>query len=95
MTWATFRRTEFQFVAGEPRVLAWAGRQRSFCPACGSPLTFRNDGESDEIDVTVCSLDDPTCVTPADHTWSEDQLPWIQLSDGLPRFPRGRTSLST
>jgi hypothetical protein len=50
--------------------------------------------EADEIDVTVCSFDEPAKVTPADHTWVEDRLPWIQLADGLPTYRRKREGKS-
>jgi hypothetical protein len=42
--------------------------------------------DADEVDVTVCSFDQPAAVTPADHTWVEDRLPWIRLADDLPHF---------
>ena len=90
VTWASFRRTNFHIVCGEPRELSWAGRVRSFCPICGTPLTFTTSGDADEIDVTVCSFDHPERITPADHTWTEDRLPWIRLADDLPAFARQR-----
>jgi hypothetical protein len=92
VTWASFHRSEFHFTAALPRELHWASRVRAFCAGCGTPLTFMSSAEADEVDVTVCTFDDPAVVTPADHTWTEDQLPWIQLSDGLPKFPRERTA---
>jgi hypothetical protein len=90
VTWASFARPGLRFVVGEPREFSWAGRLRSFCPRCGTPLTFMADSSAEEVDVTVCSFDDPTAVTPTDHTWIEDRLSWICLSDGLPTYPRGR-----
>jgi hypothetical protein len=40
VTWASFRRSDFQFTKRKPVEIAWAGRVRSFCAACGSALTF-------------------------------------------------------
>lgn len=88
VTWASFRREGFRFTQGEPRILKWAGRLRSFCPACGTPLTFMASPETDEVGVTICSLDHPETISPGDHTWMEDRLPWIQVADGLPAYPR-------
>src|SRR5438309_8313720 len=62
VTWASFRRKDFRFVKGQPREIEWARRRRSFCPQCGTPLTFISG--PDEVDVTVCSFDDPARVTP-------------------------------
>jgi hypothetical protein len=90
VTWASFRRSEFRFTKGQPRDVSWAGRIRSFCAACGTPLTFITGPDADEIDVTVSSFDRPDAVSPADHTWVEDRLPWIQLADGLPEHRQGR-----
>jgi hypothetical protein len=90
VTWASFRREAFRFTAGNPREIAWAGRVRSFCPDCGTPLTFLSGPDAGEIDVTVCSFDEPDRVSPADHTWIEDCLPWIRLADQLPAFRQER-----
>jgi len=54
-----------------------------FLPGLWYPLTFLAGPDADEVDVTVCSFDQPTTVAPADHTWVEDQLPWIHLADDL------------
>jgi hypothetical protein len=90
VTWASFSRRSFRFTSGQQRELRWAGRLRSFCPDCGTPLTFLAGPDADEVDVTVCSFDQPTTVAPADHTWVEDQLPWIHLADNLPIYRQKR-----
>ena|SRR6516225_4635850 len=90
VTWASFQRVAFRFTRGEPRVVPWAGRLRSFCSACGTPLTFVTTAQAEEVDVTVCSFDHPEKVTPADHTWVDDRLPWIRLDDKLPAYAQKR-----
>ena len=90
VTWASFRRAEFRFIKGRPRDVSWAGRIRSFCATCGTPLTFMTGSDADGIDVTVSSFDRTEAVTPIDHTWVEDRLPWIHLADGLPEHRQGR-----
>lgn len=92
VTWASFKRIEFRFVTGKPRELEWAGRIRSFCPQCGTPLTFIANRDAEEVAVTVCSLDSPETITPADHTWVQDRLPWIHLADGLPAYAQAKQS---
>lgn len=94
VTWASFRRKHFRFAIGQPRELNWAGRVRSFCPQCGTPLAFLAGPHAEEVDVTVCTFDDPTSVTPADHTWTEDQLPWLRLADDLPTHKQNRQNHS-
>ncbi|HEY5705305.1 MAG TPA: GFA family protein [Terrimicrobiaceae bacterium] len=90
VTWASFRRDHFRFLREQPNELSWAGRVRSFCSHCGTPLTFFTEPDSEEIDVTVCSFDRPETVTPADHTWVEDRLDWIRLADDLPGYRQAR-----
>jgi len=91
VTWASFRRRDFLFTKGESREFAWAERFRAFCAQCGTPLTFTAERDANEIDVTVCTFDDPGAVLPADHTWTEDRLRWIHL-DELPAHERQRPS---
>jgi len=86
VTWATFRRGAFKLLTGLPKGLRWAGRWRTFCPYCGTPLTFLTRPDAPEIHVTVCSFDDPASVTPCNHAWIEDRLRWIRLVDSLPRY---------
>lgn len=90
VTWASPRRGDFVFTKREPHERA--GRFRSFCRHCATPLLFRASPEADEIDVTVCSFDDPNAVSPADHTWTGDRLQWVYLDD-LPADERRRHSL--
>ena len=90
VTWASFRRSDFRVTQGEMREITFVGRLRSFCPRCGSSLTFRSTPEADEIDVTVCTFDHPEVISPTDHIWVEDQLPWIEITDELPAHLQNR-----
>jgi Uncharacterized conserved protein len=92
VSWASFRSEHFAFTAGEPARFASSARAvRTFCSRCGTPLTFQLHDTPEEIDVTICSLDDPERVVPQDHTWTRSQLPWIKLADELPRYETART----
>jgi hypothetical protein len=90
VTWASFLRQNFRVTRGEMREISFAGRVRSFCPQCGSSLAFQFSPEIDEIDLTVSCFDHPELISPADHIWVQDRLPWIKLSDGLPAHARYR-----
>lgn len=89
VSWLSVRREDFALLAGAP---VWyrstPQAERGFCGQCGSQLLFRSGSE--ELDVTICSLDQPEALQPEDHTWTRRQLPWIQLADGLPRHPQAR-----
>ena len=88
--WATFARSELHVTRGtlaqyrsSPMVL------RGFCAACGTSLTFLNAGRTDDIDLTLASLDEPQRLAPTMHLWVQDKLPWVSIADGLPQYPAG------
>jgi hypothetical protein len=62
---------------------------RSFCPRCGTALTFQSSHTPGEVDISVCSLDAPEQVQPRDHTRTSAKLSWVELGD-LPAFPEQR-----
>jgi hypothetical protein len=94
VAWVTFPRGAFAFVKGTPvRYRSSPPVLRSFCGACGTPLTYEHADFPDGVDVTTASLDDPERFPPADHTWTSHHLSWLPLSDPLPRFPRTRHEL--
>jgi hypothetical protein len=91
VAWFTVPAASFQVVAGNPTDLRSSVHgTRTFCPRCGTPLTFRSTHAPGELDVTTCSLDDPGILPPKDHTWTRAQLPWIRLGDRLPTYPEAR-----
>ena len=61
------------------------------CAQCGTQLTFETEDFPNEIDVTICSLDDPESVRPKDQTWLSSKLSWVVLDN---RLPQHRTSQS-
>src|SRR5205823_9627395 len=73
---------------GEPRKIAHANRIRSFAACCGTHLFFEENKDSDTIDVTIASLDDPAPFAPKKAIWLEDKLPWVTIDESLPSFPK-------
>lgn len=57
--------------------------ERGFCPACGTPLTFRYL-DSDMINVSIGSLDRPAEVPPGKQYGTESRLPWFGELAALP-----------
>lgn len=57
--------------------------RRGRCDSCGTPLTFRYP-DSDRIDLTVGSLDDPALVRPTSHFGAESRVPGWLAEDDLP-----------
>lgn len=94
LTWMEIPRARFQWLQGTlGHVDSRPGVRRGFCRDCGTPLTWeRTDADDPVVDLTACSLDDPSGIEPEDHIWCDRMLPWVRLADGLPRYPRERTS---
>ena len=91
VAWFSVRRSDFQVVQGAPtRFRSTPKGMRSFCPHCGTQLTFEHDDALDELDVTTCGLDDPERVPPKDHTRTSSKLGWVKLADNLPEYREGR-----
>lgn len=91
VAWFSVASDEVEFLSGTPtRFRASSHATRSFCPTCGTQLTFVDDASPGETDITTCSLDQPEAVPPRDHTFTGSQLAWLRLDDGLPRYRRSR-----
>jgi hypothetical protein len=90
----SIKRAEFRVTQGTPKSFASsAWGTRSFCPDCGTQLTFLNSESPDEIDVTTCSLDTPESVPPTDHVRTARMLSWIRLADDLPKHKGKRAPI--
>jgi hypothetical protein len=81
-------RTDVSVTKGELRKVAHAGRIRCFAACCGTHLFFEQTKDSDVVDVTIASLDDPASFAPRKAIWLEDKLPWVTLDKSLPQFQK-------
>jgi hypothetical protein len=91
VAWITVARDDFAFTQGQPRSYRSSERVvRTFCPTCGTPLTYANDEYPAALDVTTASLDEPERFPPRDHVWTSHALPWLELVDTLPRHEKFR-----
>jgi hypothetical protein len=71
---------------GEARKIAYENRIRSFAACCGTHLFFEDSKDSDTIDFTIASLDDPTPFAPQKVIFLEDKLPWVVIDESVPSF---------
>ena len=88
LTWVTVAAARFAVTRGTPATYRSSeNAERRFCPACGSQLTFWSDAHTDEMDVSLGTLDHPEDL-PADwHTWAKSRLSWLRLDDHLAAYP--------
>lgn len=93
VAWVTVPAATFRLLSGTPNTFRSSDHgTRTFCPQCGTPLTFQSARFPDELDLTICSLDRPELVTPKDHTYVRSKLHWVVLGDGLPTHMESRPS---
>ncbi len=91
VAWVTFEKAGFAFVKGRPSEFASSPPVlRTFCAACGTPLTYQHQDHVASIDITTCSLDEPDAFAPTHHSWLSHDLAWLRFGDGLPAHQEWR-----
>jgi hypothetical protein len=91
VAWVTFATEAFQFTSGAPVEYASSPKvRRRFCGACGTPLTFEHADIPGFVDITTCSLDDPSAFPPTHHSWLSHDVSWVKFGDGLPTYEQSR-----
>ncbi len=92
VTWGSVKTEHFQLLSGELRKVHYADRFRYFASCCGTQISFRDREDSEWIDVTICSLDDPGPFPPEKTIWVEDKLRWATSNPFRPTFRQGSQS---
>ena len=78
--WVTVARDGFRWTGAEPALYrSTASAERSFCPTCGSKITFVHDDLPDEVDIAVGSLDDVEQGYPLLQIHGESRVPVAQF----------------
>ena len=91
VAWLTFPKSRMRWSKGKPVAFRSSPPvRRTFCGACGTPLTYTHERSPKAIDVTTCSLDAPDAFPPTHHSWLSDDLAWVRFGDRLPTFPKFR-----
>ena len=89
VTWFAVPRDQFEWVAGDDRLVRRASSDhgtRSFCGDCGSPLFYESTRRPDTIDIALASMDAPIDRAPQMHAYFSDRASWVHVEDSLPRF---------
>ena len=88
VAWVAFHRGGFRFVRGAPHAVKASERAtRRFCGDCGTALTFEYSADTQTIDVTIASLDDPSSTEPLYEIWTSSKPPWLHLEGDGPHYP--------
>ena len=88
-TWLGVPVTACHFTGAQPYVYGSSpGARRMFCHFCGTPMAFKIDRYRDETHFYTASLEHPEAFQPEYPAHEDEQMPWIKLSDVLPRHRR-------
>ena len=88
-------RKDLVVTKGEPRKFPYTNRIRSFATCCGTHLFFEDGEDSENIDITIASLDDPAPFAPQKAIFLEDKLPWVVIDESIPSFQTAPKTLTT
>ena len=61
--------------------------RRQHCTDCGSQITYQYEGWPDETHLYATGLDDPSAFQPEAHFHYAEKLPWLSITDDLPKYP--------
>jgi len=86
VAWTFFRSGALEWKQGEPKMIRFAERERSFCGDCGTPLMFFDPALPHLFEVSTCSLDEPEKCPPTDQCWLVDAVGWSDALHDLPRY---------
>ena len=83
-TFLNLRKDELRWLGAQPTYYASSKiARRGFCNRCGTPLTFEYL-DSERMDISVGSLDDPGAFRPTTHFGVESRIASWHTNDGLP-----------
>jgi hypothetical protein len=90
VAWAAFTEDDFKIVEGEAKTYNSSGSaMRSFCPACGTGLYYRNaDMLPGIVDIQSVTLDDPSAFAPEAHIQTAERIEWMANAHRLAEFER-------
>jgi len=93
VVWAGFDYADFQIIRGQPSEYRSSPHViRTFCPSCGSTLTYCKDADGvPELEaaarliyIAVASLDDPSPFPPDEVVHGQEKIDWMQFGDDIP-----------
>ena len=77
LAWLTLKLEDFVYTHGSPSTYASSpGVVRTFCPKCGTSLTYAHADHKDEIEVTTGSMDNPEMYPPSGIVMPSHRVTW-------------------
>lgn len=92
VAWVGFAPADFEMTGGPANhYRSSPGTRRSFCGACGTALFYRDDPDELPFDrapdgdvfIATATLDEPDAFPPAEVTFWNEHVSWLDLGDDL------------
>ena len=86
---AVYRKAAIRFLGGEPQKYKTSEiAEKGFCSTCGTTIynTQYFPEASDWYTLRVAAMDHPADFPPGLHYGIENQMPWLEIHDNLPRI---------
>jgi len=79
VAWITVKRKDFDFFSGTKPTFYVTDTTaiRTFCPVCGTSLTYEHPDRAGEIDIITATLEHPENFSPNRAVYSDEKLPWV------------------
>lgn len=78
VAWIIVKKASFSWGKGNPvRYQTETEAWRTFCPDCGSSLTYESPTRPDDMDVTTGSMDHPVDFPPTEDAYLMYRIPWV------------------
>ncbi len=86
MGWAEFAEDKFSVSKGTPKTVNSSGAaMRSFCPECGTGLTYRNQEVlPDLVEVALGTIDGSEKLAPSMQIVTAERLSWMEQLQTIP-----------
>ena len=81
-TWVGFTDDQVNWINKPARVESSPGVGRSFCPNCGTPLSYQGAKWPGETHLTIGSFDDASGFSPKGGAFPDEALPWVRSTLG-------------
>lgn len=86
VAWITVDASSFKIIKGQLSKIrakeneygaCYCVGERTFCPNCGTHITFIGDNRKNEIDITTGSIDDPDIFPPEEDHAIKEKVSWV------------------
>jgi hypothetical protein len=76
--------SSFRILSGDKATYSYSADsgnkvERVFCPKCGTAVYWTGEKWSEQVILTVSSLDDPGAIEPVREVWAHRAMPWSRI----------------